>query len=179
MEINIDNVGPSQYYDEAMGIQSNYKKLIKNPRMKIRPLSFKALLLTGISVIFLIIFAALKIIDPAYPYYKYVIFIFAIATVFGLVYYLMIKKTISRFRNNSSSSKFIMEKDFVELQSGGETSRIEFSNIQHVIINRYSICFIPMDQTSNIIVIRSEYKSQIVNFGGYESLIVDNSSLYQ
>lgn len=179
MEINIDKRGPSEFYDEVMGVQSNYKKLIKNPRQKIRPLSFTAKLLTGISVVFLIIFAALKIMDPSYPYYIYIVIIFAIATVLGLVYYMMIKKSISKVKDSASTRKFIIEKDFVELQAGGEKSRIEHSDLQSVLINKHSICFIPRNPTANIIAIGVEYKNQIVNFEGYESLIVDNSSLYQ
>lgn len=175
----MDKTGPSQYYDEVMGVQSNYKKLVKNPRRKIRPLSFNALVLTGISVVFLVIFAALKIMNPDNSPYLYVVIIFAVATVLGLVYYKMIKNSISKFKNSFSPRKFIIEKDFVELQAGEEKSRIEFSNIQYVIINNYSICFIPRNPNEKIIAIRKEYKSQIVNFEGYESLIVDNSSLYQ
>jgi hypothetical protein len=36
MEIEIDKIGPDNYYGEVLAVMSNYSKLVKNPRQKIR-----------------------------------------------------------------------------------------------------------------------------------------------
>jgi len=55
MEINIEKNTSSKYYDEVLSVMSNYKKLVKNPNQKIASIKRQATVLTGISLIFLII----------------------------------------------------------------------------------------------------------------------------
>ncbi|MBE6491085.1 MAG: hypothetical protein E7Z83_09555, partial [Methanobrevibacter sp.] len=59
MEINIEKNTSSKYYDEVLSVMSNYKKLVKNPNQKIASIKRQATILTGISLIFLVIFAIL------------------------------------------------------------------------------------------------------------------------
>ena len=46
MEIRISNDNSRNYYDEVLGVMSNYKKLIENPNQKIPGLTRQATILT-------------------------------------------------------------------------------------------------------------------------------------
>ena len=178
MEIKIDNVNSKNYYDEVLGVISNYKKLIKNPNQKIQGLTRQATILTGISVAFLAIFSILYIMNRTNSLYLIVVIIFAVAFVLGIVYYLLINRRINSFRDASSDRKLIIEDDYVELIVGGEKSRLEMSDVQYVIINKYSICFIPRVENSKVIAVNIVYKDSILDAINDKSIIVDNSRLY-
>ena len=89
MEIKIDKIGSNDYYSEVLAVMSNYSKIVKNPRQKIRGLKSQATLLTGIALAFLVIFAALYLMSPGTSMYLYVIIIFSIALVLIYHYYLV------------------------------------------------------------------------------------------
>ncbi len=178
MEINIDNNSSSKYYDEVLSVMSNYKKLVNNPNQKISSIRRHATILTGISLVFLVIFAILYARDTTYSLYMYVVVIFAVALVLGIIYYLLINRRINNFRDVSSAKKLIVENDFVELHIGNEKTRLEMSEIQYILINNYSICFLPVNVNSKMIAVNVKYKDSILKAIGNKSLVVDNSSLY-
>ena len=47
-----------------------------------------------------------------------------------------------------------------------------------IIVNRYSITFLPKNEGSKIIAVENKYKSQIMANIKETSLVVDNSCLY-
>lgn len=178
MEIKIDNVNSKNYYDEVLGVISNYKKLIKNPNQKINGLTRQATILTGISLVFLVVFSILYLMNRSYSLYLIVVIIFAVAFVLGIIYYLLINRRVNSFRNVSSDRKLIIEDDYVELIVGEEKSRLEMSDVQYVVINKYSVCFIPRTENSKVIAVNIAYKDSILKAIDDKSIIVDNSSLY-
>lgn len=179
MEIEMNKIESDAYYNEVLAIVSNYKKLVENPRQKIKGLNRQAITLTVISVAFLVVFSFLYLQNRSNTLYLIVVAIFAVAFVLGIIYNVLIRRRISKFRNKGSDRKLVIEDDYVELTVGNEKSRLEMSEIQYVLINKYSISFIPNKANSTLIAIGISYKSDVLNNFARKELIVDNSSLYQ
>ena len=108
----------------------------------------------------------------------YIVVIFAVALVLGIIYYLLINRRISSFKNLDSAKKLIVENDFVEMHVGNEKTRLEMSEIQNILINKYSICLLPKNINSKMIAVDVKYKDSILKAIDNKSLIIDNSSLY-
>lgn len=162
MEINIDKNTSSSYYDEVLSVMSNYKKLVKNPNQKIASIKRQATILTGISLVFLVIFTILYAMDMTYTLYLYIVVIFAVSLVLGIIYYLLINRRINSFKNVDSAKKLVVENDHVEMHVGDEKTRLEMSEIQSILINRYSICFLPASANSKMIAVDVKYKDSIL-----------------
>ena len=179
MEIEMNKIESDAYYNEVLAIVSNYKKLVDNPRQKIKGLNRQAITLTVISVAFLVVFSVLYLQNRSNTLYLIVVAIFAVAFVLGIIYNVLIRRRISKFRNNVSHRKLVIEEDYVELTVGNEKSRLGMSEIQYVLINKYSISFIPNKANSTLIAIGIRYRGDVLNNFSHKELIVDNSSLYQ
>ena len=179
MEIEINKIESDAYYNEVLAIVSNYKKLVKNPRQKIKGVNRQAITLTVISVAFLVVFSFLYLQNRSNTLYLIVVAIFAIAFVLGIIYNVLIRRRISKLKNRGSDRKLVIEDDYVELTFGNEKSRLEMSEIQYVLINKYSISFIPNKANSTLIAIGISYREDVLNNFARKELIVDNSSLYQ
>ena len=179
MEIKITKRGSSDYYNEVLAVMSDYKKLVENPRKKIRKINTQAIILTVISLVFLVIFSILYLQNQSNIMYLVVVVIFAIALVLGIVYNILINRRVSKFKDDDSEKTLIIENDHVELIAGSNKSRLEMSEIQYVLINNYSICFIPKNVGSTLIAVEKSYKDSVINAIGNKEIIVDNSSLYQ
>lgn len=179
MEIEMNKIESDAYYNEVLAIVSNYKKLVENPRQKIKGLNRQAITLTVISVAFLVVFSFLYLQNRSNTLYLIVVAIFAVAFVLGIIYNVLIRRRISKFRNKVSHRKLVIEEDYVELTVGNEKSRLEMSEIQYVLINKYSISLIPNKANSTLIAIGIRYREDVLNNFSHKELIVDNSSLYQ
>ena len=179
MEIEMNKIESDAYYNEVLAIISNYKNLVENPRQKIKGLNRQAITLTVISVAFLVVFSVLYLQNRSNTLYLIVVAIFAVAFVLGIIYNILIRRRISKFRNKGSDRKLVIEDDYVELTVGNEKSRLEMSEIQYVLINKYSISFIPNKANSTLIAIGIRYRGDVLNNFSHKELIVDNSSLYQ
>ena len=175
----MNKIESDAYYNEVLAIVSNYKKLVDNPRQKIKGLNRQAITLTVISVAFLVVFSVLYLQNRSNTLYLIVVAIFAVAFVLGIIYNVLIRRRISKFKNRGSDRKLVIEEDYVELTVGNEKSRLEMSEIQYVLINKYSISFIPNKPNSTLIAIGISYREDVLNNFSHKELIVDNSSLYQ
>ena len=181
MEIQLNEIYESEYYDEIIYIQNNYKKILKNPEKKVKLASANALLLIDVSLVILIIFSLLFLFNNDFTPYFYVDIFFTVIIIIGIIYYILIKSSISKFKNKRFDRKLIIREDFVRLCVGDEETELKLSEIQHIIINKYSICFIPKSDDKKIIGVNKKYKEVIVK--EFEQLnkvdfIVDNSKLY-
>ena len=177
MEIKIDKIGPDNYYGEVLAVMSNYSKLVKNPRQKIRGLNSQAILLTGIAVAFLAVFAVLYFMSPI-MLYLLVIIIFSVALILGIIYILLVRRRISKFKNNDSLKKLIIEDEYVEMHMGDEQFRLNFADMHSILLNKYSITFLPKNEGSTLIAVEIKYKNQVIDNIKEKQLIVDNSDLY-
>ena len=97
----------------------------------------------------------------------------------GIIYNVLIRRRISKFKNRGFVRKLVIEDDYVELTVGKEKSRLEMSEIQYVLINKYSISFIPNKVNLTLLSIGISYREEVLNNFSHKELIVDNSNLYQ
>lgn len=74
--------------------------------------------------------------------------------------------------------KLIIEDDYVEMHIGEEQIRLNFKDMHWIILNKYSITFLPKIEGTKLIAIEIKYKDQVTNNIKEKSLIVDNSNLY-
>ncbi|WP_407374103.1 hypothetical protein [Methanobrevibacter sp.] len=77
-----------------------------------------------------------------------------------------------------SEKKLIIDDDYVEMVIGNEITRIAISEIQYVLLNRYSICFLPKKSSLKLIAVDIDYKDSVIQAIPDKSLIIDNSNLY-
>ncbi|WP_405320664.1 hypothetical protein [Methanobrevibacter thaueri] len=178
IEIEIDKIGSNDYYSEVLAVMSNYSKLVKNPRQKIRGLNSQAIILTGIALAFLVIFAVLYLMSPGTSMYLYVILLFSVAFILGIFYIFMVNRRISKFKNNDSSKKLIIEDEYVEMHIGDEQSRLNFKDMQWILLNKHSLTFIPKNEGTTLIAVEIKYKNQVIDNIKEKQIIVDNSNLY-
>lgn len=178
MEIRIGNVESKDYYGEVLAVMSSYGKLVKNPRQKIRGLHKQAMMLTGIALVFLVVFSILYAMDMSYTLYFYIVIIFAVALVLGIIYNILINRRISQLKNPGADKRLVIEKDYVEMSIDGEKSRLLMSEIRYVLINNYSIAFLPQNVNSKMIAIDVAHKNEIINSINEKDIIIDNSDLY-
>lgn len=178
MEIKIDKIGSNDYYGEVLAVMSDYSKLVKNPKQKIRGLNKQAIVLTGIGVAFLAIFTYLYLANQKPTLYLYVIIIFLIVVILGIAYNILIYRKISKLKNNNLDKKLIIEDDYVEMNIGDERFRLDFKDIHWIILNKYSITFLPKIKGASLIAIEIKYKNQVIGNIKEKSLIVDNTDLY-
>jgi hypothetical protein len=178
MEIRINDSGSKDYYGEVLAVMSNYGKLVKNPRQKIRGLHKQAMMLTGIALVFLLVFSILYAIDRSYTLYFYIVVIFAVALVLGIIYNILINRRISQLKNPGADKRMVIENDHVELSIDGEKTRLLMSEIQYILINNYSIAFLPQNINSKMIAVNVAHKNEILNSINEKNIIIDNSDLY-
>lgn len=173
MEIIIDEVGSTKFYDEVLSVVYNHKKLNKNPKKKLYGLSINGAILAIGSLILVAVLKILSIIVPN-GYYGYIGMIFCFPMVWGVIYYFKVRNKISELKNEHTTSKLIIEKNFVELVFKDKKERLLFSEIQHIIVNQHTISFIPKNGDEGIIIISSNYKNQILNAIDNDKLIIEN-----
>lgn len=178
MEIKIDKIGSNNYYSEVLSVMSNYKKLCKNPRQKVSGLTTQAYTLAAFSAVFLVFFLILYLQNMSDSLYFYVVVLFTVTSILAIIYIFLIYRRISALKNISSDKRLIIEEDYVEMVVGDEKSRLAMSEILCIIINRYSISFLPKDISSKLIAVDKEYMNQVTESIGDKNLIIDNSDLY-
>lgn len=178
MEIRINDSGSKDYYGEVLAVMSSYGKLVKNPRQKIRGLHKQAMMLTGIALVFLLVFSILYAMDMSYTLYFYIIIIFSVALVLGIIYNILINRRISQLKNPGADKRLVIENDHVELSIDSEKTRLLISEIQYILINNYSIAFLPQNINSKMIAVNVAYKNEILNSINEKNIIIDNSDLY-
>lgn len=178
MEIRISNDNSRNYYNEVLGVMSNYKELIENPKQKIQGLTRQATILTGISIAFLAIFSILYLNDASNMLYMIVVIIFAATVALGIIYYLLINRRINSIRNGSSDKRLIIEDDYVKMIVDGDRTSLVMSDIQYVLMNKHSICFLPRTENTKMIAVNIIYKDSVLDALNDKSIIIDNTGLY-
>lgn len=177
MEISGDEEEISKFIDEVLSVAFLYRKLIKNPRKKIRGLSFNILLAMIVSSSFIAILKAFPILENYNPWLNFIVCVICLGVFsLGLVNYIKVKNKISEFEDVVLNSRLIVEKDFVEWNCGGEKYVIKSEDLLFILINKYSICFIQKNDSKSI-AISTKYKNEIISICE-DAKIIDNSDLY-
>ncbi|MCM1052789.1 MAG: hypothetical protein NC483_02260 [Ruminococcus sp.] len=181
MKIEVERRGTKNYYDEFLYVVSHTKKLKINPHKKVRKLT-TSLKYYGLFVLLCII---LFIIFYLYSYD--VIFIFlsgmlSLLLIYTIFYFSFVTKRIKLFQKQNDKKIISINEYGIEYIDDSKNIRINWEEIAIIIINKYSICFLPKDTANAFISISVDYKDLVIkgiNKYKRESLITDNGNLYR
>lgn len=176
MKIEITKKPRKEFYDEFLFVAGNYKKIKKNPNTKARLLTNDAKKLYLISMLFFILFI------PAYIKYKdtiylFIIIIFFLLSIFSIGYYSAIKKRIQLYISTEANQVLSITDKGLELKQKNQKVHINWTSIEYIVINKYSICAIPKNPTEIMLSLSNDYKDMFLKaIKKYkkENLIIDN-----
>lgn len=167
-------------YDEFLAILGKANKVIKNPRMKIKPetKSLKTNIILGIIILVLLV------IDESLKHSNINVITFVLIIILMVVLYVMLMKTNKRihyYMKRDSEITLEITKSKIEYIDGKEKFIMLWNDVKAITINNYCICFVPKKLPGMFISISLEYYDQIVKEVldlKKEDLLVDNRSLY-
>lgn len=181
MKIEVNKRGKKEYYDEFLYVVTMRKRIKKNPNQKVQTLTFylkKYICYILLSVLLFIFF-----------YYKtknifFMIYIgmVIIILLYIVVYLLNTNKMIKTLMSKTDTKIVEINKSGVEYKDSEKNIKIDWKNIEFILLNKYSICFIPKDDSNIFISISSDYKYKVltaIKEFNKEDLIKDNSQLYE
>ena len=180
MKIEIKDRGQKEYYDEFLYVSTNMSRIKNNPYMKVGSATKIALIYSIISFICGILFSLIYYFNRS-TLYLIVLILFGILFIFSLFYIFLINKTIKGYLNSEGIIDFIINEDGIEISKDDYKVNEKWDDIELIVINKYSICFIPKYPSKLLISISNDYKKDVVK-GLKEvkknSLIVDNIESY-
>ena len=177
MKIEIKGNQNSKFYDEFLFVAGNYKKIKEKPNKKARLLTSD----TERIYTFIIVFFVLFIL--AYFKYKDVLYLFVISalfllSIFVIGYYNAIKKRIKLYLNTETSQTLNITEKGLELKQKNQDIKINWSSVECIVINKYSICVLPKKPTELLLSLSTDYKKDFIKgLEKYkkEKLIIDNT----
>lgn len=177
MKIEIDKVGSKKYYDEFLYILSNYKRILDNPRIKAKSsvLTFLYTDIICVLTLAMCLFFYLKDKDIIFGILSIVFILFLIIfTTLTIAANMRIKNLMSK-----CGKKVIdITQDFVCFTDDSKEIKVKWNDIAYIVINTYSICFIPKSIDSILISINVDYKEKVleaIKEVDKTDLIVDNT----
>lgn len=161
MKLEISTPGPREYYDEMLYVLSYYKKIKKNPRVKVHSLT-KYL---SVFIVLLIIYIAIMFIANKTFHDLLFIYLAGISSIL-LAYYIFVllnaNKRIKEYINNTGTKIIEINDEGVRFKDDKRDFLINWSSIHSIVINNYSICFIPEDMSNIVVSISSEYANEVL-----------------
>ena len=180
MEIVVNKRGPKEYYDEFLYVLYSFKKFLKNPKTKAnsftKSMTFN-IMLGAIGLVLMIV---------SYLVFKDTIFmIFIMTFVFILVIYILIymqgKKRLNQMMSDEQEKIIKIDEEGVTYKDADKLFQLSWNKIKYILINKYSISFLPSTADMIMVSISNEYLDDIlkaIEEVNKKDLIVDNRSLY-
>lgn len=176
MKFSIKERGSKEYYNEFLYVAFNYKMFLKNPHKKTHKLT-NMLLYYGIMLLLFIGLFIYFYMDESNSFYLICTGIFIFVFILDVFIYISCIKRIKNYINDKGIKHVNIEKEYVEYKDDNKSFKVKFKDIKCVIMNKYSICFIPNSLNNAIISMTIEYKNDIINvLKKYkrEELIINN-----
>ena len=161
MKIEFNNKSSKEYIDEVFYVATYASKFRRRPDRRVYQLTKYYTFYLIFSIIYLFILGML------YLTYKESIFVSAFVIFFFLlllVILLLIKnnKRIKYFLNNEITKTIEFNKDTIKYIDKHKTLTIEWSNIKKILINKYSIIFLPDNNMLPFISVDVKYLNKIM-----------------
>lgn len=176
MKIEFKNRGSREYFDEVLYIATYINKFIKKPNRKVHRLTkfYRNYL------IFIIIYLLLMI--WFYIKYKDLLFIFllgfmSLLLVFVLKGLIITNKRIKYYLEEKNNKSIEFDTKTIKYIDKIKTLSIDWKDVKNIIINNYSIIFLPVNNTLPVIAIDKQYKDQVdevIKKYSKEELIINN-----
>jgi len=171
-----------KFYNELLYISSKYPNIVKNPNMKVHNVTnfFLTYILIGLLLMILFLLCFIK-----YGNWIFIVVIFLMISYFfmSLYFFYDSQKFINKELKATEDSSLTLNTSGARLTRGKELDfKIDFKDLIYVVINRYTIVFLPKDKTKLMIGIPSKYKKDIIDELKnlkQDKLIIDNSKKYE
>ena len=177
MRIEINERGPKEFYDEMMYIAANYKKYRNKPNKKTH---FQSVVYTGYCVVTLLVVLLflLEYLKDHQGIFLLLSGMMLVCFFLFIVIVVSMKKRIGIMMNEKGAKVIEIDERGVSYESEAQTVRIKWDEITNVIINKYSIVFIPRTEIALLISVFTKYKEEVlqgIEAAGHMDLIVDNT----
>ncbi len=162
MKLEITKRGSKEFYDEVLYVISKYNNIINNPYIKIHGLRKDGLYLGLVSLICSIISILMYFKDQNEKIYLYIGYFFAFLVILSIIYFIIIINRIKKLRE--SDDKIIIRFDNKKIYYARNKLKydINWEDIIYIIINKYSINFIPKDKNNILLSISIEYQDKVI-----------------
>ena len=160
MKIEVNKRSSKEYYDEFLYIASKYRMFQQNPKTKTYRLTRFLTLYLGMAL-----FAG--VLNLLFYFKNGEILHLMVAGMLGLMlflyvrYYVTVEKRIKAYMEDDGSKTIEMTDEYVGYKDDSKDIRISWNDLSSVLFSRYSICFIPRNQTDILISISREYEDEI------------------
>ena len=170
------------FYNELLYISSKYPMLKKNPNTKAHSV-------TKIFSIYITI-GFLMMVGFFLLYLRYTKWIFLLILLFMSIYFFMSLyflydsiKFVNKEVKEEDDSILTINNSGVRITRGKKLDyKIDFKDIMYVLINKYTVVFLPKEKSNLMIGVASKYKKEIIKELKdlkKDDLIIDNSKLYK
>lgn len=175
MKLEITKRGSKEFYDEVLYVISKYKTIINNSNTKIHGLRKDAILLGLISLIFSIINLLIYYRDKAEKFFLYISYFFIFLIILSIIYYIIINNRINKLREPDDKITITFDNKRIAYKRTNTKYDIKWEDIKYILINKYSINFIPKDKNNILLSISTEYQDKVleaIKKYKYEELII-------
>ena len=174
MTIESKEKGNKKYYEEIMYISSNYYIFKKRPKTKVHSL----INVYRLDIILLFIMFIILLFIPSISYLSAIPF-----TMLFIYAYLLVeaKYRLREYLKSGDSIIKIAEDGIENVCDDKMTVKLPWEAIEHIIINKYSICVLPKNFSAILIGIEISAKDDVYKaLKKYKKLdlLVDNSNRY-
>lgn len=181
MKITIDKRGSREYYEEFLFVVSNYRRYRRKPNTKAQ--TYSKYMRNNYIVIglCLLILGLYSYISKDRLYLALILVCIALLC-YTIYYHHNTNEMIKAYLNDTSIKTLEIDKEGVCYTDPTKSYKLKWENIKYILINKYSISFIPENASMVVISTDLEYKDQVfkaLKEVNKENLVVDNSSLYR
>ncbi len=181
MKIEVKERGSKEFYDEFLAVMQNYNNLIKKPQKKVSNQSVSILKLGIYAFITLTVYILIHLFGDL-KMETYIIILFAIIFLIVIILYGMVQSKIKRLQSYKGTITIDFSKEGITYYSEKENYKLNWDDIKYIVINHYSICFLPKESMKILIGINIEYQKEVLKaIDKYQKndMLVDNSNLYK
>ncbi len=161
MKIEVKEKKCAEYYDELLFIQSNYKKILNNKIKKVSRMTMSFVKYAVLSIIFfcLTLLLYLKTKDN---FYFIICGVYILLVICSLYLVLITKKRVKELMTNDEDTIININTKNIEHKSTNSIFKISWEDMAFVLINKYSICFIPKTTKNSLVCVPISYKEDII-----------------
>lgn len=156
MELIVDKNGTKEYYDEMLFVISRFNKYSKKPNVKAQLLTkylFKYLFFDLLGIILAICFYIIFHNN----YFIFMMGAIVLIMIYTIILYNNAKKQINNYLNDTSIKRIIIDNDYIRYQNDSVDYKISLADIKYIIVNKYSVVFLPNNINTICISLSIEY----------------------
>jgi hypothetical protein len=181
MKIKFKSNNPKKEYDELLEINELSKTLINNPKKKVNLHTRSLIKRLLLCVICVLLFIALIMMGTNTKMHLVLMGIILVSSIILIVMLIQTKSKINKYANEVCESTIDFSNDEINFYNKNHKCKLLWNNIKYVIINKYSICFLPYKMPNIVVSVPSSIREDIIKILiklNKQDKLVDNSSKY-